>query len=77
LNRFTDDAEAADACGSNKGLTVKTRCIRPIREPISLVLRRGINGFQKVSRHQGLSRNFTETPATDAAGSATAMGQFE
>jgi uncharacterized membrane protein YfcA len=52
LNRFADDADAADECGSNKGLTVKIRCIRPIREPISSVLLLGINSFQKVSRHQ-------------------------
>jgi hypothetical protein len=52
FNRFTDDAEAADVCGSNNGLTVKIRYLRVIREPISSVSLLGINGFQKVSRHQ-------------------------
>jgi hypothetical protein len=52
FNRFADDADATEEGGSNKGLTVKTRCLRLIRESISLVLLLGINSFQKVSRHQ-------------------------
>jgi hypothetical protein len=52
LKRFADDADATNEGGSNKGFTVKTRCLRPIRESISSVLLRGINGFHQVSRHQ-------------------------
>jgi hypothetical protein len=52
FNRFTDGAEAAEACGSNNRLTVKICYLRPIREPISSVSLLGINGFQKVTRHQ-------------------------
>jgi hypothetical protein len=53
---FKRFADAAEAGGSNIGLTVKTRYIRVIREPISSVWRRGIHGFPKVSRHQGSFR---------------------
>jgi hypothetical protein len=52
LKRFTDDAEAAEACGSTNELPVKTRRLRVIRASISSVLLLGIHGFQKLSRHQ-------------------------
>jgi hypothetical protein len=35
LKRCADDAEAAEAGGSNNGLTVKIRCFRVIRASIS------------------------------------------
>jgi hypothetical protein len=52
LKRFTDDAEAAEACGSNQGLPVKIRRVSVIRASISSVVLPGIHGFQKLSRHQ-------------------------
>jgi hypothetical protein len=67
FKRFADDADAAEAGGSNNGLTVRIRCLRPIREPISSVLRRSINGFQKVSRHQVAPKAATmDSPANSA-----------
>jgi hypothetical protein len=47
---------------SSYGLTVKTHCIRQIREPISSVLLRGSNSFQKVSRHQDEPRTHVYHP---------------